>query len=68
MRSRVLTVSKINRPSREIDQYKAVASIRLSGSWIEALGFRAGNRIEVREYLGRIELIAFPSTKEGKEP
>jgi hypothetical protein len=35
-----------------------VASIRLTGRWVENLGFEIGDRFVVRESPGRIELLA----------
>ena len=58
MSSRILTVSRTCRPFGTMGESKPVASIRLSGSWIEALGFTAGSKFEVREQPGRIELVA----------
>ncbi len=59
MSKRVLTVSKINQPSsRPRESSKPVASIRLTGLWLEKLGFGIGDRFVVRESPGRIELVA----------
>jgi formylmethanofuran dehydrogenase subunit D len=64
MSSKKLTVSQIFRSTGTMGERKAVASIRMSGSWLEELGFKSGSKIEVREQPGRIELIA---AKEGEE-
>ncbi len=59
MSERILTVSKINQPSRRPwGSSKPVASIRLTGIWLEKLGFGIGDRFVVRESPGRIELVA----------
>ena len=61
MKQRQMTVSRIYQPGRRPEP---VASIRLTGRWVEALGFTTGSRFEVREQPGRIELIA---AKEGED-
>ena len=55
MKERRLTVSRVYQPSRRSGP---VASIRLTGRWLEQLGFGIGGRILVRESPGRIELVA----------
>jgi hypothetical protein len=52
---RKMTVSRVYQPSRGIEH---VASIRLTGRWLEHLGFEIGDRFVVRESPGRIELLA----------
>jgi hypothetical protein len=64
MSSKILTVSQIFRPSGTMGEGRSVASIRMSGSWLEELGFTSGSKFEVREQPGRIELVA---AKEGEE-
>jgi hypothetical protein len=55
MKKRKLTVSRVYQPSRRPGP---VASIRLTGRWLEKLGFEIGGRFLVRESPGRIELVA----------
>ena len=55
MEKRKLTVSRVYQPSRRPGP---VASIRLTGRWLERLGFEIGDRFVVRESPGRIELVA----------
>jgi hypothetical protein len=55
MSERKLTVSRVYQPSR---REKPVASIRLTGRWVENLGFEIGDRFVVLESPGRIELLA----------
>ena len=55
MKERKLTVSQVYQPSRRPGP---VASIRLTGRWLEKLGFEIGDRIVVRECPGRLELVA----------
>ena len=54
MKERKMTVSSIFQPNRRPEP---VASIRLTGRWVEALGFETGKRFVVKERPGRIELI-----------
>jgi len=59
MTERRLRVSRINQPSRRpYGSKKPVASIRMTGKWLEELGFGIGERFVVRESPGRIELVA----------
>ena len=55
MTERKMTVSRVYQPSR---RGQPVASIRLTGRWLEHLGFEIGDRFVVRESPGRIELLA----------
>jgi hypothetical protein len=55
MSERKMTVSRVYQPSRRSEP---VASIRLTGRWLENLGFEIGDRFVVRESPGRIELLA----------
>ncbi len=55
MNERRMTVSKVYQPSRRSEP---VASIRLTGRWVENLGFEIGDRFVVRESPGRIELLS----------
>ena len=51
-------VSKILQRSGDSPGGKEVAYIRLSGQWLEKVGFGIGQRFEVRQSPGRIELVA----------
>ncbi|MDJ0766874.1 MAG: SymE family type I addiction module toxin [Myxococcota bacterium] len=55
MKERQLRVSKVIQPHRRSGP---VASICLTGRWLEQLGFCIGDRFVVRESPGRIELVA----------
>jgi hypothetical protein len=55
MNERKMTVSRVYQSSRRPEP---VASIRLTGRWVENLGFEIGDRFVVRESPGRIELLA----------
>ena len=55
MTERELTVSRVYHQSRRPGP---VASIRLTGRWLEKLGFEIGDRFVVRESPRRIELVA----------
>ena len=59
MSERRLKVSSLNQQRADrCAETRSVASIRLSGKWLEELGFKIGNRFVVRESPGRIELVA----------
>ncbi len=59
MSERKLTVSKIRQSSHRQGRIsQPVASIRMTGKWLEDLGFGIGERFVVRESPGRIELVA----------
>ena len=51
-------VSKILQRSGSSSGGTEVAYIRLSGQWLEELGFGIGQRFVVRQSSGRIELVA----------
>lgn len=52
MKERTLIVSRLYQGQ------KKVSSIRLSGLWLERLGFAVGGRFRVQEEPGRVVLIA----------
>ena len=58
MSERRLRVSKITQRSGDWRRDKEVASIRLSGQWLDKAGFGIGQQFIVRESPGRLELIA----------
>ena len=58
MKERRLRVSALNQPRGVFGEGQVVPSIRLSGKWLEVLGFRSGAAFVVRESPGRLELLA----------
>jgi len=61
MTDRRLRVSWINQPDRlPYEDKKLLASIRMTGKWLEDLGFGIGERFVVRVSPGRIELFSDP--------
>jgi len=58
MSERRQRVSKIIQRSDDTSRGKEVAYIRLSGQWLEKVGFGIGQRFVVRQSPGRIELVA----------
>lgn len=57
MSERKLTVSRVRQPQSK-SWRKDVATIRLTGRWLEKLGFAIGAPVFVRESLGKVELVA----------
>ena len=58
MSERILKVSKVNKPSRRPwVATRPVASIRLTGRWLENLGFDIGEQVLVLKSPGKLELI-----------
>ena len=58
MNERKQKVSKILQRNGDSPGGKEVAYIRLSGQWLEKVGFGIGQRFVVRQSPGRIELVA----------
>lgn len=58
MSERKMKVSKITQRGGSMGQDKEVASIRMSGQWLDKAGFGVGQRFIVRESFGRLELVA----------
>lgn len=56
MNRRILTISKVSRSSGGHGRSGSVASIRLTGKWLERLGFVAGERISVEGGDGSVVL------------
>ena len=58
MSERRMKVSSVTQSSGRRTRERTVASIRLSGKWLEELGFRTGERFVVEESLGCVILRA----------
>ena len=63
MKERKMKVSGLYRSDRE---RRPVSSIRLTGKWLEELGFVAGEEYVVRKSPGRIELLSCRSLDESE--
>ncbi len=64
MKKRKLTVSRATQQgSGHGSKSRSVASIRLSGKWLEELGFKTGDRFMVESSCGCLVLRAESSTK-----
>ena len=65
MSERRLKVSSVNQPrAGRWSTPRTVASIRLSGKWLEELGFKTGDRFVVEESPGCVVLRAEPAARE----
>jgi formylmethanofuran dehydrogenase subunit D len=60
MSERRMKVSSVTQPAGRRAKDRSVASIRLSGKWLEELGFRTGDRFIVEESPGCVILRAEP--------
>ena len=58
MSERRMKVSSVTQSSGRRTRARTVASIRLSGKWLEELGFRTGERFVVEESFGCVILRA----------
>jgi formylmethanofuran dehydrogenase subunit D len=64
MKERRLKVSSVNQQrAGRWAGYRSVASIRLSGKWLEELGFKTGDRFVVEESPGCVVLRAEAAPK-----
>ena len=63
MKERKMRVSGLYRGGRE---NVPVASIRLTGRWLEDLGFTVGDQYLVKKSPGRIELVSCVSLDESE--
>ena len=67
MNQRRLTVSRTTQQGAgHWSKSRTVASIRLSGKWLEELGFKTGDRFVVEESPGCVVLRAEPVSDEGR--
>jgi len=50
MTRQILEVTQEVQPTGAFGEGKAIVSIRLTGNWLEGLGFRIGERVAVEEH------------------
>ena len=66
MSERRLKVSSVTQQTGQKKESRTVAMIRLSGKWLEELGFKTGDRYVVEESPGCVVLRAEAAPDEGR--
>ena len=61
----ILLVSCVYEPCGAMGRCEKIATIRLTGRWLEGLGFRIGGSFRVNRAPGRIELVTVGDREES---